>query len=148
MIPVTALGQQEAEQRRVAGIDATKGKKKDRREAASMADDMAGEAARGALYGADGDPGEDASKAYADLGVHEGPASLMAPGPIAAGEFARSYDSAGHAAQSPQHAPPNPMPAQAPGTPYPRHVDLRDNTALAVDIRPDGAPATQGEHPR
>ena len=77
MIPLSAQGMADAEAARVAGIDACKGKKKDRREAANMAEEQA----RGAMYGADGEPGEDASKAYQDLGAHEGPGHLMQPGP-------------------------------------------------------------------
>ena len=140
MIPLSAQGMADAEAVRVASIGVGKGKKRDRRGAANMAEEQA----RGALYGADGKPGEDASKAYQDLGAHEGPGDLMQPGMISAGEFQRPLDNAGHQAASPGHEPPVAMPPAAPGASASigaiRHVDLTGSVALGAAITPH-APA-------
>jgi hypothetical protein len=154
MIPVSVQGQADAEAQRLAGLataQATKGRKKDRRDREDRGGDWTGAHAMadGAMdsMADDEDCGGDdrplAGKTYQDRGITGGPGRYMPPGRVAAQEFGRPYEAEGHAAASPGHGPPNPMPPQAPTMPFPRHVDLTGQQALAAQIHPS-APSGPG----
>jgi hypothetical protein len=142
MIPVTVQGQQQMEGLQVAGLaapQAVKGKKNRRGDGEMDMQTGAHEAARAGLgmppLHEDDDQGEgEARKGYA--GAHEGPRTPMAPRRIAAHDFQRGPLDAGHAASSPQHRAPNPMPALAPAMPVPAHVDLTSSRAVAHLLGP------------
>jgi hypothetical protein len=151
MIPVSVEGQQRAEEQRLAGLAAEKGAKggkRDRREREDREDGRTGadHMAEGAMasMAEDGDrDGDGALKAYQDVGAYEGPGEYMPPGQIAAQRFNHPYLGEGHAAVSPQHEPPNTMPAQAPTAPVLRHVDLSGSQALVAQVHPS-APSSPG----
>jgi hypothetical protein len=151
MIPVSVEGQQRAEQQRLAGLAAEKGAKggkKDRREREDREDGRTGadHMAEGAMNSMAEDEdcdGDGTLKSYEDVGITEGPGRYVTPGQITAQQFQREPLGEGQAAVSPQHEPPNAMPAQAPTAPVPRHVDLSGSQALVAQVHPS-APSGPG----
>jgi hypothetical protein len=136
MIPVSVEAQQRMETDRVAQVEAAKGKKKPGREMSENAS-AAHEAALAGVESAKEDQGPlPLGKGYAGRGAHTGPDEPVEPGHIEAGDFQRPYESAGHAAPSPEHGAPRAMPAQAPAVPEPRRVDLTGSRAVAHFLSP------------
>ena len=99
--------------------------------------DMATDAHDMARGHADAMAADRARKTFSERGAHEGPGDLMAADRPEPEDFSRPYTTEGHAAQSPQHAPPRENPIPAPyGRGFPVPIEMTPSPAIAGNAGP------------